>query len=159
MQKAQVFDELTVQQNLWIAAYSQERDKKKADFTSNNMMKMLDMSDLASRSASALSHGEQQWLDIGMVLCLSPDVILLDEPAAGMTKSERQQLSKLVRALAKTSVVVVVEHDMDFVRTLDAEVTVLHQGAVFAQAEIEELQKNDQVLEIYLGRRGNVRDF
>ena len=159
MQKAQVFDELTVQQNLWIAAYSQQRDREKADFTSDNMMKMLDMSDLAARPASALSHGEQQWLDIGMVLCLSPDVILLDEPAAGMTKNERLQLSKLVRALARTSAVVVVEHDMDFVRTLDAEVTVLHQGAVFAQAEIEELQKNDQVLEIYLGRRKSVRDF
>lgn len=159
MQVAQVFDELTVQQNLWIAAYSRERDKEKANFTADNMMKMLDMSDLADRPASALSHGEQQWLDIGMVLCLSPDVILLDEPAAGMTKNERNQLSKLVRSLAKKAVVVVVEHDMDFVRTLDAEVTVLHQGAVFAQAEIEELQKNDQVLDIYLGRRESVRDI
>ena len=82
------------------------------------MLKMLDMSVLAARPASTLSHGEQQWLDIGMVLCLSPEVILLDEPAAGMTGEERRQLSKLVRTLAKKASVVVVEHDMDFVRTL-----------------------------------------
>ena len=94
-----------------------------------------------------------------MVLCLSPEVILLDEPAAGMTGEERRQLSKLVRTLAKKASVVVVEHDMDFVRTLDADVTVLHQGAVFAQAEIEELQKDDRILDIYLGRRENVRDL
>ena len=159
MQKAQVFDELTVRQNLWIAAYSRDRDKDKADATSDSMLKMLDMSVLAARPASTLSHGEQQWLDIGMVLCLSPEVILLDEPAAGMTGEERRQLSKLVRTLAKKASVVVVEHDMDFVRTLDADVTVLHQGAVFAQAEIEELQKDDRILDIYLGRRENVRDL
>ena len=159
MQKAQVFDELTVRQNLWIAAYSRNRDKDKADAASDSMLKMLDMSVLATRPASTLSHGEQQWLDIGMVLCLSPEVILLDEPAAGMTGEERRQLSKLIQTLAKKASVVVVEHDMDFVRTLDADVTVLHQGSVFAQAEIEELQKDDRILDIYLGRRENVRDL
>lgn len=159
MQMAQVFDELTVKQNLWVAAYSRDRDKDKANFISENMLTMLDMYTLADRPASALSHGEQQWMDIGMVLCLSPNIILLDEPAAGMTQNERRQLSKLVRILAKNAVVVIVEHDMDFVRTLDAEVTVLHQGEVFAQADIEELQNDDRVLEIYLGRRKNVRNF
>ena len=94
-----------------------------------------------------------------MVLCLAPSIILLDEPAAGMSKEEKRQLSELVRLMAKTATVVVVDHDMDFVRTLDAEITVLHQGAVFAQAEIDELRKDERILDIYLGRRQSVTNF
>ena len=159
MQTAQVFNELTVKQNLWIAAYGRERNKDKANEISDNMLDVLNMQEISERPASTLSHGEQQWLDIGMVLSLSPAVILLDEPAAGMTKDEKRQLSKLVRIIARKATVVVVDHDMDFVRTLDAEVTVLHQGAVFAQAEIEELRKDERIFDIYLGRREYVRDF
>lgn len=159
MQKAQVFDDLTVQENLWVAAYSRDRDSEKSTDVAADMLKMLGMAGQANRPASTLSHGEQQWLDIGMVLCLSPDVILLDEPAAGMTKEERSQLSELVRALAEQASVVVVEHDMDFVRTLDADVTVLHQGSVFAQGCIEDHRCDERILDIYLGRRENVRDL
>jgi ABC-type uncharacterized transport system ATPase subunit len=159
MQKAQVFHELKVRQNHWVAAYSRDRDRIKADRVANDMMKMLGMTRHANRPASELSHGEQQWLDVGMVLCLSPDVILLDEPAAGMTKEERRQLSDLIKALSKSSAVVVVEHDMDFIRTLDADVTVLHQGSVFAQGDIEELRKDERILDIYLGRREHVIDI
>ncbi len=159
MQKAQVFDELNVYQNLWVASYSRDRNRQNADRVAISMLKMLGMGHHAKRAASELSHGEQQWLDIGMVLCLAPDVILLDEPAAGMTKEERRQLSDLVRTLAETTAVVVVEHDMEFIRTLEAEVTVLHQGAVFAQGDIEELRQDERILDIYLGRRENVRDL
>ena len=159
MQKAQVFDELDVRTNLWIAAYSHDRSRVDADRVSEGMLKMLGMDDQASKPASQLSHGEQQWLDIGMVLCLSPDVMLFDEPAAGMTKDERRQLSQLVKALSKSAAVVVVEHDMDFVRTLDADVTVLHQGEVFAQGDIEELRGDERILDIYLGRRKHVRNI
>ena len=155
-QRAQVFGELDVSRNLWVAAYSRQRDVATADTVTAELIAMLGMSDKARRPASELSHGEQQWLDLGMVLALSPDVILLDEPAAGMTKEERRQLSGLVRALATTAAVVVVEHDMDFVRTLDADVTVLHRGEVFAQGDIETLRQDDRVLDIYLGRRTHV---
>ena len=155
-QRAQVFGELDVSRNLWVAAYSRRRDIAAADRVTADLLTMLGMSDKARRPASELSHGEQQWLDIGMVLALSPDVVLLDEPAAGMTKEERRQLSRLVRALAKTAAVVVVEHDMDFVRTLDADVTVLHQGEVFARGDIETLREDDRILDIYLGRRKHV---
>lgn len=127
-----------------------------ADWITTEMLHMLGMRNSASRPASELSHGEQQWLDLGMVLALAPDVILLDEPAAGMTNEERRQLSHMVRALARTASVVVVEHDMDFVRTLDADVTVLHQGEVFARGDIESLRQDDRVLDIYLGRRQHV---
>ncbi len=159
MQTAQVFDELSVKQNLWIAGYGNGLNKERADQVSDEMLDVLNMREISTRLASTLSHGEQQWLDIGMVLCLAPSVILLDEPAAGMSKEEKRQLSELVRLMAKTATVVVVDHDMDFVRTLDAEVTVLHQGAVFAQAEIDELRKDERILDIYLGRRESVTNF
>ncbi len=155
-QRAQVFADLDVRRNLWVAAYSRSRDARKADWITTEMLHMLGMENLASRPASELSHGEQQWLDLGMVLALAPDVILLDEPAAGMTNEERRQLSHMVRALARTASVVVVEHDMDFVRTLDADVTVLHQGEVFARGDIETLRQDDRVLDIYLGRHQHV---
>ena len=159
MQKAQVFGELDVRRNLWIAAFSRDRDRASADATTGEMLRMLAMTQKADKPASELSHGEQQWLDIAMVLCLAPDVILLDEPAAGMTREERGQLSRLVRDLAQTASVVVIEHDMEFVRTLDADVTVLHRGAVFARGEIAELRKDERILDIYLGRREHVRDL
>ena len=159
MQTAQVFDELSVKQNLWIAGYGNGLNRERADQVSDEMLDVLNMREISNQLASTLSHGEQQWLDIGMVLCLAPSVILLDEPAAGMSKEEKRQLSELVRLMAKTATVVVVDHDMDFVRTLDAEITVLHQGAVFAQAEIDELRKDERILDIYLGRRESVTNF
>ncbi len=157
-QKAQVFAELDVRTNLWVAAYSRSRNSDHADSTVDAMLQMLGMTKGADRLAGDLSHGEQQWLDIGMVLCLAPDVILLDEPAAGMTGEEREQLAALVRALTETAAVVVVEHDMGFIQSLDPEVTVLHQGAVFTQGDIEEVRSDERVLDIYLGRREHVRD-
>ncbi len=101
MQTAQVFDELSVKQNLWIASYGKELNKQRADQLSDKFLDILNMRDISDRQASALSHGEQQWLDIGMVLCLAPSVILLDEPAAGMSMEEKRQLSELVRLMAK----------------------------------------------------------
>ena len=159
MQLAQVFDEFDVRQNLWVAAYSRTKNRQSADQAADKMLAMLGMIRQQHNPASELSHGQQQWLDIGMVLCLSPTLILLDEPAAGMSVEEKRQLSQLVRTLAATASVVVVEHDMEFVRTLNAEVTVLHQGAVFAQGNIEDLRKDERILDIYLGRRKNVRDI
>jgi branched-chain amino acid transport system permease protein len=91
-----------------------------------------------------------------MVLCLAPRVVLLDEPAAGMTNEETRELSLLVCTLAKHITVIVVDHDMEFVRTLESHVTVLHQGEVFAEGDIETLRANDRVLDIYLGRREHV---
>jgi branched-chain amino acid transport system permease protein len=159
MQVAQVFDELDVRTNLWVAAYSRLKDADAAEAVADQMLSMLAMKRQAERPASELSHGEQQWLDIGMVLCLAPSVLLLDEPAAGMTREERRELSRLVRALANTATVIVVEHDMEFVRTLDAKVTVLHQGSVFAEGNIEDLRNDERILDIYLGRRQHVRDI
>jgi ABC-type uncharacterized transport system ATPase subunit/ABC-type branched-subunit amino acid transport system permease subunit len=155
-QKPQVFGALTVRDNLWIAAFARTRDPRTADEVSGKIMNMLGLPEQAAVQASALSHGQQQWLDIGMVLCLAPRVVFLDEPAAGMTNEETRELSVLVRTLARHTTVIVVEHDMDFVRTLDGHVTVLHQGEVFAEGDIDALRANERVLDIYLGRRQHV---
>lgn len=155
-QKPQVFGENTVEQNLWTAAYARTGDGHQANAICQKVLGMLGLEEQANVQASALSHGQQQWLDIGMVLCLAPRVVLLDEPAAGMTNEETRELSLLVRTLAKYTTVVVVEHDMEFVRTLEGHVTVLHQGKLFAEGDIESLRSNDAVLDIYLGRGEHV---
>ncbi len=155
-QKPQVFGDLPVLENLWIAAYSRTGDRSKASDISSKISHMLGLDQQAQAQAAALSHGQQQWLDIGMVLCLAPRVVFLDEPAAGMTNEETRELSKLVRVLAKHTTVIVIEHDMEFVRTLEGHVTVLHQGEVFAEGDISTLRKDDRVLDIYLGRRVHV---
>lgn len=155
-QKPQVFGELTVADNLWTAAFARTKDRVKAEDVAAKILNMLGLEGQSDVQASALSHGQQQWLDIGMVLCLAPRVVLLDEPAAGMTNEETRELSSLVRTLAKHTTVVVVEHDMEFVRTLEGHVTVLHQGEVFAEGDIEALRADDRVLDIYLGRGEHV---
>ncbi len=155
-QKPQVFGDLPVMQNLWIAAYSRTQDRSKAREISEKISHMLGLDQQAQAQASALSHGKQQWLDIGMVLCLAPRVLFLDEPAAGMTNEETRELSKLLRILAKRTTVIVIEHDMEFVRTLEGHVTVLHQGEVFAEGNISMLREDDRILDIYLGRHVHV---
>ncbi len=104
------------------------------------------------RKAGELSHGQKQWLEIGMLLAQDPKLLLVDEPAAGMTASEREHTTDILREAAKTRAVVVVEHDMEFVRRLDCKVTVLHEGAVLAEGSLDHVTKNDEVIEVYLGR-------
>lgn len=110
------------------------------------------LSDHIERTAGELSHGQKQWLEIGMLLAQEPRLLLVDEPAAGMTLAEREQTTTLLRRLAKAHAVVVVEHDMDFVRRLNCKVTVLHQGSVLAEGSLDHVTRNPQVIEVYLGR-------
>ena len=159
MQRTQVFYECAVWTNLWIAAYARLGDARAAAQTAARALDQIGLRGRAHEPASALAHGEQQWLDIGMVLCLDPQVILLDEPTAGMTASETRRTAALIRALAGHAAIVVVDHDMEFVRMLDARITVLHQGRVFAEGDIAELRRDERVLDIYLGRRRSVADL
>ena len=110
------------------------------------------LGDQLYRKAGELSHGQKQWLEIGMLLASEPRLLLLDEPAAGMTLAEREATTALLRRLAETRAVVVVEHDMEFVRRLDCKVTVLHQGAVLAEGSLDHVSANAQVIDVYLGR-------
>ncbi len=102
--------------------------------------------------AGGLSHGQKQWLEIGMLLVQDTQLLLLDEPVAGMTDHETEKTAELIRAIAGERTVVVVEHDMAFVRDLDARTTVLHEGKVLAEGSIEAVQANARVIEVYLGR-------
>ena len=110
------------------------------------------LADRLTHKAGELSHGQKQWLEIGMLLAQEPRLLLVDEPAAGMTLAEREQTTTLLHRLAETRAVVVVEHDMDFVRRLNCKVTVLHQGAVLAEGSLDHVSANPEVIEVYLGR-------
>lgn len=104
------------------------------------------------RLAGLLSHGQKQWLEIGMLLAQEPQLLLVDEPAAGMTDAETMKTADLLRAIAGERSVVVIEHDMDFVRALDCKVTCLHRGAVLAEGSLDHVSSNPEVIEVYLGR-------
>ncbi|NEV61070.1 urea ABC transporter ATP-binding protein UrtD [Thiorhodococcus minor] len=104
-----------------------------------------------ARRAGALSHGQKQWLEIGMLLMQDPHLLLVDEPVAGMTHQEMDRTAELLKSLAGRHTVVVVEHDMDFVRSIANKVTVLHQGSVLAEGTMDEVQNDARVIEVYLG--------
>ncbi len=143
---------LTAFENVWLAGYSRLGDARAADARASAILDWLGLTDKSAMPAGFLSHGEHQWLEIGMVVAGEPVVILLDEPTAGMSREETLRTVQLVRTLAADATVVVVEHDMEFVRVLDAPVTMFHEGAVFARGSVEELRADDRVLDIYLGR-------
>ena len=115
------------------------------------MLELIGLSDEAQRPAGALSHGQKQWLEIGMLLMQNPLLLLVDEPAAGMTHQEMDRTVELLTSLAGDHSVVVVEHDMDFVRALNSRVTVLHQGTVLAEGSMDQVQNDPKVVEVYLG--------
>ena len=102
--------------------------------------------------AGNLSHGQRQWLEIGMLLAQDPKLLLVDEPAAGMTDEETAETAKLLKQIAETHTVIVVEHDMTFVRDLDVKVTVLHEGSVLAEGSLDHVSADPRVIEVYLGR-------
>ncbi|ADO43443.1 urea ABC transporter ATP-binding protein UrtD [Ketogulonicigenium vulgare] len=104
------------------------------------------------RISGELSHGQKQWLEIGMLLAQEPRLLLVDEPAAGMTPAEREHTTDLLKRMAQTRAVVVVEHDMEFIRRLDCRVTVLHEGRVLAEGSLDHVTANQEVIDVYLGR-------
>ena len=116
------------------------------------MMEIIALAAHRHTDAGALSHGQKQWLEIGMLLMQEPDLLLVDEPAAGMTDAETEQTAALLKRIAGDHSVVVVEHDMEFVRALDCRVTVLHEGRVLAEGSLEKVQSDEAVIEVYLGR-------
>ena len=115
------------------------------------VMDTIGLSEHAKQRAGALSHGQKQWLEIGMLLMQSPKLLLVDEPVAGMTHQEMDKTGELLTSLAGEHSVVVVEHDMDFVRSIANKVSVLHQGSILAEGTMDEVQNNQQVIEVYLG--------
>lgn len=113
---------------------------------------LIGLKEKAHDLAANLSHGQKQWLEIGMLIIQEPEVLLVDEPAGGMTDTETMETAKLLKEISKKHSVIVVEHDMDFVRALDCHVTVLHEGSVLAEGDLETVSANQRVIEVYLGR-------
>ena len=151
LQVASIYESLTVRENMWLACYAMPRDSEEADRRTQGLLEWLGLQGEGERVAGTLSHGNKQWLEIGMVVSTDPSIVLLDEPTAGMTREETERTANLVRELGERASVIVVEHDMNFVRQLDAPVTVLHMGSLFRQGTFEELSGDDRLIDIYLG--------
>jgi urea transport system ATP-binding protein len=117
----------------------------------DEVLGVIGLGDERNRPAGLLAHGHKQWLEIGMLLAQDPQVLLLDEPVAGMTHKETERTAELVKSLSKERTVVVVEHDMDFVRGIAETVTVLHEGRLLAEGPMERVQSDSRVIEVYLG--------
>ena len=107
---------------------------------------------IKDKIAGEISHGQKQWLEIGMLLSQNPKLMLVDEPAAGMTAKEREQTVEIIKKLSESSSILVVEHDMQFVRNLDCRVTVLNEGSILSSGSIDFVTQNEDVIEVYLGR-------
>src|SRR5689334_15397252 len=159
-QKPTVFEMHTVEDNLLLALQG-ERGVKSSLFwrgTSaqaqriDQLLDIIRLKAVRARRAGGLSHGQKQWLEIGMLLAQEPKLLLVDEPAAGMTDAETTETAILLREIAKTKSVVVVEHDMTFVRDLDVKVTVLHEGSVLSEGTLDHVSADPRVVEVYLGR-------
>jgi len=158
-QKPTVFEAHTVFTNLELSVKSdkgiwrslfanlsgEQRDKI------DEVLTIIGLSEQRFANAGALSHGQKQWLEIGMLLVSDPRLLLIDEPVAGMTAAETERTAELLTSLAGNRTVVVVEHDMAFVRSIAKTVTVLHQGSVLAEGTMDEVQNNADVIEVYLG--------
>ena len=159
-QKPTVFEAQPVRENIEMALKNPRGPfdillKWRADDREERVRAVSDeigLTDALEQMSGALSHGQKQWLEIGMLLAQDPRLLLVDEPAAGMTPAEREHTTDLLVRAAKTRAVVVVEHDMEFVRRLNCKVTVLHQGSVLAEGSLDHVTKNKDVIDVYLGR-------
>ncbi|MCG3676056.1 urea ABC transporter ATP-binding protein UrtD [Aliarcobacter butzleri] len=158
-QKPTVFANHTVFENLELAMKDDKRffktlfsrlsstQKDKIEET----MKLIGLKELYNQEAGILSHGQKQWLEIGMLIMQEPKLLLVDEPVAGMTPQEVEKTAEILTTLSKENAVVVVEHDMEFIRSIAKKVTVLHEGSVLAEGSMDAIQNNEQVRKVYLG--------
>lgn len=155
MQAPSVFKELPVRQNLHVALQHRVNGQALA-IEEDRLLTLLGLTADSEKLAGALSHGQQQWLEIGMALALQPRLLLLDEPTAGMSPEETWRTGELVKSFnADGMTVLAVEHDMTFVRQIAQRVTVLHLGKVFARGALDEIVNDPRVAEIYLGKTGH----
>jgi branched-chain amino acid transport system ATP-binding protein/urea transport system ATP-binding protein len=146
-----VFNNLTVRENISVAARSRH-GKARAAAIASEVTERLGLTGLVGRLVGELAHGQRQWVELAMVVALEPKLILLDEPAAGMTADETNRTAELIREVNKTAAIVVVEHDMQFIKQIAHTVTVFHQGRVLVEDTMENIQGNELVREIYLGK-------
>jgi urea transport system ATP-binding protein len=158
-QKPTVFENHTVEDNILLALKAPRTVLRTLFWRPNGdaarigkTLETIGLADHRHRLAGSLSHGQKQWLEIGMLIAQDPKLLLVDEPVAGMTDAETMTTADLLKDIAKDHTVIVVEHDMEFVRRLGVKVTVLHEGSVLAEGSIDEVSANERVVEVYLGR-------
>jgi urea transport system ATP-binding protein len=159
-QKPTVFDSHSVEDNLRLALKSDRRARKALAWRESEderqridgLLETTRLGAVRDVLAGRLSHGQKQWLEIGMLLAQDPKLLLVDEPVAGMTDAETRQTVELLKEINRDRTLVVVEHDMAFVRELDVKVTVLHEGSVIAEGSIDQVSAHERVIEVYLGR-------
>ena len=159
-QKPTVFDSHTIEDNILLALKSKRTVAKTLFWKTeapqqkriDDILGIIRLADRRDRLAGSLSHGQKQWLEIGMLLTQDPKLLLVDEPAAGMTDAETEATAVLLKEIAKEKSVVVVEHDMTFVRSLEVKVTVLHEGSVISEGSLDHVSADPRVIEVYLGR-------
>jgi urea transport system ATP-binding protein len=159
-QKPTVFDNHTVWDNLELALKANRSPwaslswKLKPDDKARivDTLSRINLTPALASLAGGLSHGQKQWLEIGMLLMQDPELLLVDEPVAGMTDAETEKTAAMLRDIAQSRSVVVVEHDMTFIRALNVRVTVLHEGSVLAEGSLDTVQNNQRVIDVYLGR-------
>jgi urea transport system ATP-binding protein len=159
-QRPTVFEPLSVYDNLLLALAGDRsprfalraRETRAERARIEEILATIRLAEARERRAGALAHGQKQWLEIGMLLAQEPKLLLIDEPVAGMTDAETRETAELLRAINRTRSVIVVEHDMGFVRALGARVTVLHEGRVLSEGSIDRVSADPRVIEVYLGR-------
>ena len=159
-QKPTVFDSHTVFDNLELAFKADRRarstlwwqESPSEHHSIDEILQTIRLTGVQNHLAGSLSHGQKQWLEIGMLLAQDPKLLLVDEPVAGMTDVETHQTAELLKEINREHTVVVVEHDMTFVRELGVKVTCLHEGSVLAEGTIDQVSENERVVEVYLGR-------
>jgi len=159
-QKPTVFETHTVENNLLLALAGKRgvfetlvaRITRAESDRIEALLRTVRLTDRRHDLAGSLSHGQKQWLEIGMLLAQDPKVLLIDEPAAGMTDAETMETAELLKEIAGDHSVIVVEHDMEFVRALGTKVTVLHEGSVLSEGSIDKVSRDERVIEVYLGR-------
>ncbi len=159
-QKPTVFENKSLIENL-ILSQKKNRNpfnvlfQRNSEHEINSIIKILkdiNLFNIKEKRAGEISHGQKQWLEIGMLLTQNPKLLLIDEPAAGMTLNERNQTVQILKKLSKSSSIIVVEHDMEFVRNLNCRVTVLNEGSILSSGSIDFVSQNEEVIEVYLGR-------
>jgi branched-chain amino acid transport system ATP-binding protein len=152
-QKVSIYPDIPIRENIRIPVQRRHSGKLQTERI-EELLELIGLRDRADQPAARLSHGEQQWLEIAMAMAIEPKLLLLDEPTAGMTIEETSETAKLIRSLVEEGItIIVVEHDLNFVRELSASVSVLHNGGIFAEGTIEEIEQNEDVQRVYLGEQ------
>lgn len=147
-----VFDGLSVDENIWLSARRWHKSKRARTITSETIER-LKLGDIRREMVGRLAHGQRQWVELGMVVAAEPWLVLLDEPAAGMTHEETARTAELIKEINTQAALIVVEHDMQFIRMISQQVTVFHEGQILMEDSMEAISKDKRAREVYLGNR------